>query len=283
MEMNLYEKRIFDFNIHLPMGNDGLDQRHLEDLSMQLPQLGEALSFYKDDLKTLSGANYMLFNQHILENPNFLEDFDRIKNNDHIQKHFHFTLLLDFRHPNVLKHLSDAAKAGIKGIKFHSYIQKIEESDFSKIIYLCSKAEELKMFICLDTSFGTVNLYRYDNLRLAAKVAEVVKKTPIILLHSGGSRVLEAMLIADMQENIYLETSLTIPFYETSSLWKDLAYTYRKLGCNRVLYATDFPYITLEQSFKAHQHFFVEFGFTEDELEKILYKNANNLFSSLQA
>lgn len=272
---------VFDFNIHLPMGNDGLDKRHEEDLQMKVSDVSKAIDFYAEDLKTIRSANYMLFNQYITEEVEFNSEFEMLVKSDRIQNHSTFTLLLDFRHPNVRQHMKDARQQGVLGIKFHSYLQKIQEEDFADIVSLCEYAQELGMFICIDTSYGTINLYKYDNLRLAAEVADRIKTAPIVLLHSGGARVLEAMLIADMQENIYLETSLTIPFYDGSGLWKDIAYTYRKLNCDRVLYATDFPYITLKRSFETHTRFFTEFDFKADEIEKIMYMNAHKLLAGL--
>ncbi|HAQ70101.1 MAG TPA: hypothetical protein DCR48_03910 [Flavobacteriales bacterium] len=273
---------VIDFNIHLPMGNDGLYKRHEEDLQMKICDLSKAIDFYTEDLKTIKSANYMLFNQYVTEEKGFKVDFEALLKSARIHDGSTFTLLLDFRHPNVRQHIKDARELGVLGVKFHSYIQKIQEEDFAGIVELCEYAQELGMFICIDTSYGSINLYKYDNLRLAVEVADRIKNAPIVLLHSGGARVLEAMLIADMQENIFLETSLTIPFYDGSALWKDIAYTYRKLNCDRVLYATDFPYITLERSFETHTRFFAEFGFEEGEINKIMYLNANKLLASLR-
>jgi hypothetical protein len=279
MKIDLKSIPVFDFNIHLPIEKKDLELRHKEDLSMDVDQVFNAINFYKSDLKSLEGANYMLFNQKITESDLFSEKMNALSKK--VSATSTFTLLLDFRQPNVKSQMLAAKEAGIKGIKFHSYLQKIEEKDFDAIIKLCLYAEDLGMFICIDASYGTIFLYKYDNLRLAARIAEYIKKTPIIILHSGGSRVLEAMLIADMQENIFLETSLTIPFYEGSTLWKDLAFTYKKLNCDRVLYATDFPYVSLNESFEMHEKFFKEFDFTLDEINKISSLNAKKLLDSL--
>jgi len=279
MKIDLNTLSIFDFNVHLPIGKNDLDLKHFEDLTMDIDQINNAINYYKSDLKILDGANYMLFNQDITEEELFHEKMSNLR--DFISNKSTFTLLLDFRKSNIKEHMAIAKKSGVKGIKFHSYIQKIEEKDFETIINLCVYAEELGMFICIDASYGTIFLYKYDNLKLAASIAQEVKKTPIILLHSGGSRVLEAMLIADMQENIYLETSLTIPFYNGSNLWKDLAFCYKKLNCDRVLYATDFPYVSLTNSLKTHKNFFENFDFTTDEINKITSLNALKLLSSL--
>lgn len=272
---------LFDFNIHLPMGNDGLDSRHLKDLKMNIREIGTALTFYKQDLSRISSGNFMLFNQHITEEPDFIRQMQNLIVNRNFPDNSVFTLLLDFRHPNVYDHIQDAFKSGVKGIKFHAYLQKIGPENYPKIVEISLLAEKLGMFICIDTSYGTINMYRYDNLLLASQIAYNVKEAPIILLHSGGARAIQAMLMADMQRNIYLETSLTIPYYEGSSLWKDLAFCYKKLNCDRVLYGTDFPYVTFNKSLDGHSLFFREFNFSEYEIEKIMYLNAAKLTATL--
>lgn len=279
--MNLKSLPIFDFNIHLPIGSKGLDKRIEEDMSMDVEDLGKALDFYTEDLSHLESANYMLFNQYILESEGFKDKFKQLLDSSIIKDNSIFTLLLDFRHPNVHRHLEDANELGIKGIKFHSYLQRIQDKDFDSIVDLCKAAEKIGMFICIDASYGTIDLYKYDNLKLATSVAEHVKDSPIVLLHCGGARILEAMLIAHLQNNIYLESSLTLPFYEGSNLWINIAYAFRKLNCDRILYATDFPYITIERSIEAHKNFFTEYNFSHEEIEKIMFQNAKKLIRSL--
>ena len=177
MKIDLNTLSIFDFNVHLPIGKNDLDLKHFEDLTMDIDQINNAINYYKSDLKILDGANYMLFNQDITEEELFHEKMSNLREN--ISNKSTFTLLLDFRKSNIKEHMAIAKKSGVKGIKFHSYIQKIEEKDFETIINLCVYAEELGMFICIDASYGTIFLYKYDNLKLAASIAQEVKKTPI--------------------------------------------------------------------------------------------------------
>lgn len=282
MNSELTSLPIFDFNIHLPVGNEGLEKRHEEDMRMVVSDIARALDYHACELAAIRSANYMLFNQYLTESDNFEINFQKFLRDTKTTPNSIFTLLVDFRHINAPLHIMDASRVGVKGIKFHSYLQKIREDDFPTIIELCIYAEKLGMFICIDTSFGTIDLYKYDNLKLAAAVAGCIKIAPVVLLHSGGARVLEAMLLADLQDNLYLETSLTLPFYEGSALWKNIAFAYRKLNCDRVLYATDFPYVNLEHSLNTHTKLFREFNFTSGEIEKIMYQNADRLLSMLQ-
>ena len=92
-----------------------------------------------------------------------------------------FTSLIDFRHENAKEHLEIAYEQGIRGLKFHSYVQEIYKEDFSKIISLSKRAEELGMFIAIDASYGTLDMYNCDNLKLVSEIARVVKKASIII------------------------------------------------------------------------------------------------------
>ncbi|NOX15369.1 MAG: amidohydrolase family protein [Epsilonproteobacteria bacterium] len=133
------------------------------------------------------------------------------------------------------------------------------------------------MFIAIDTSYGTLNLYRNDNLKLSTLIANKIKKSPIILLHSGGARVLEAMLIAESQNNIYLETSFSILCYHNSSIEQDFAFAYKKIGTNRVLYGSDSPYINLKESISFTSKYLQKYNFLDSEIENIFFNTAKNI------
>lgn len=151
--------------------------------------------------------------------------------------------------------------------------------DISTCVEIAKKAESLNMLIMIDTSYGSLGMYQYDNLKLAMAIANVVTKTSIILLHSGGARCLEAMLLADATKNIFLETSFSLPYYLGSSIERDLAFTYKKLGEDKVLYGSDFPYISFEESEESFLTFMDKWGFTSSHINKIAFQNGFEITS----
>ena len=139
---------------------------------------------------------------------------------------------------------------------------------------ISKKAQSLGMSVMIDTSYGSLDMYQYDNLKLTSEIAKHVTDVPIILLHSGGARCLEAMLLADCCQNIYLETSFTLPYYIGSSVERDLAFAYKKLGSDRIVYGSDFPYINQDDSLSAFLSFAQKWEFSDTEIDNILSKSA---------
>jgi predicted TIM-barrel fold metal-dependent hydrolase len=120
-------------------------------------------------------------------------------------------------------------------------------------------------------------MYKYDNLKLVCAVADQVNNTPILVLHSGGNRVLEAMLIAAEKQNVFLETSFSLSYYKGSSVENDIAFAYKKIGVERVLYGSDFPYVSIQESINVHHQFLEKHSFSTNDIEKIMFKNAQSL------
>ena len=267
--------KIFDFNIHLPKESIAKNT-NLTIVDEQNISFEELKTSYEKNIlpkaKLLNGLNIMIFNKKLFktkEKNNFFAFVKKYVNN------CLFTTLLDFRDKNCIEQLEIAYSLGVRGLKFHSYIQNISNNEINKILQLCQKAEELNMFIAIDTSYGTLNLYKNDNLQLATLIANKIKKSPIILLHSGGARVLEAMLIAESQKNIYLETSFSILYYINSSIEQDFAFAYKKIGTNKVLYGSDSPYTDLEKSISFTLKYLQKYNFSDIEIENIFFNTVH--------
>lgn len=272
--------KIFDFNIHLPsVKKSETNSRINDEICVSSYDLINTYKEFKDDFcKNLDNLNIMIFNSDIINSDNQFDDFNNIVKKDFPDSIL--TILLNFR-SNIGPEIIDNSLAkGFKSIKFHSYIQKISESDYDLILQLCEYASSKKMFICIDCSFGTTKMYEYDNLKLAAFIADKITDTPIILLHSGGARILEAMLLSLDKKNIFLETSFSLPYYINSSVETDLAFSYKKIGHQRVLYASDFPYIELEDSINTTLKFLEKHRFNTSEIENIFYNNAFNIMNA---
>jgi predicted TIM-barrel fold metal-dependent hydrolase len=231
--------------------------------------------------KAAMDANFMLFNEDYPFGGHALNEFISEVRRDWARTAA-FTQLLDFRRDCVDAALDYLVECRVDGIKFHSYVQKIVESDFSFVLTAAKAAAKRGFFICIDASYGTTRLYDHDNLRLAALLIREIHNVPIIILHSGGARCWDAMLLALDRPNVFLETSFTLPYYLGSSIESDLSFIYRKIGVDKVLYASDFPYVSLEESVECIGQFFDRFGFSHAECSAILSENAHNLLDRLK-
>lgn len=270
--------KVFDFNIHLPCNlNDDIGENISNENLMSLKNLELCYSNYYDNFKSsIKAGNFMLFNQNLFFEDDLSDFVKKVKNNFEDSL---FTALIDFRKQNILSYLDKAIGDGIDCIKFHSYNQRISKTDFIDIVKICQYAEQKGIIICIDTSYGTSKMYTYDNLKLACFISDFITKVPIVLLHSGGARVIEAMLLADEKINVFLDTSFSVLCYLGSSLEKDFAYIYKKIGSGRVIYGSDTPYIDINESLKKTIQFLDKYKFTSNEIENILFNTANSLKS----
>lgn len=225
------------------------------------------------------GANFMIFNERLLDDNSGIKLIGQTCQNAGFDASL--TMLFDFRMPHTADQLEHLRRCGFSGIKFHSYVQQIISSEFREIVSVARIAEDLGMMICIDTSYGGLDLYRCDNLALAVEICRHLKTAPIVLLHSGGARVLEAMLLAESQANVYLETSFSVPYYLTSTVEQDLAFAYHKVGTHRVLYGSDHPYIPVEEALSKTHKFLTAHGFSEDEQRDVFTETAGRLLPAV--
>ena len=125
----------------------------------------------------------------------------------------------------------------------------------------------------MDASYGSLKMYDCDNLKLVAKIASEVVNTPIVILHSGGSRIFDAMLLVESAPNIFLETSFSLPYYIGSNIESDMAFAYKKIGPDKIIYASDYPYIQHDISLCTALEFFDRHNFYP-RLTKLIFNNS---------
>lgn len=268
--------KIFDFNVHLPFIKDE-DVNKIIDNDMHLDAKGIVNGFkaHQPQLSLLEGANFLLFNLDLFSES--IEAFKLVASR--ILDYTAITALVDFRRHDLLEYLEKVKIQGAKAIMVNSYLQQISEQDFLNVYQALKFAEKNDLIICIDGSYGTSKMYQYDNMKLACFAADLVSGVPIVIIHSGGLRVKEAMLLAFDKPNVFLDTSFSLPFYLNSSLEQDYAFAYKKIGTNRVLYGSDIPYLNSENAVNIHSHFFKKYKFSDSDIENIMFKNALNLFS----
>lgn len=273
---------IYDFNIHLPLQkkvqNDDVNEVISEDMHLTMNELSEAFDAHYPKIKKMDGANFMLFNTSL-----FAEGKDINILNTKVKKtfsHYSYTALIDFRRKDIMSYMETVKASGVHYVMVNSYLQQITENDFPLVYNVFKYAEENKIRVCIDASFGTSKMYTYDNIKLACYIADRITKVPIVIIHSGGKRVLDAMLLAAEKKNVYLDTSFSLPYYIGSSIETDMAFAYKTIGTDRVVYGSDFPYLNSDKSEDIHFSFFQKFKFSDKDIEKILYTNAIALLNS---
>ena len=266
---------IFDFNVHLPTVDEGeqVEETIGKDLKLSEDELIRGFQEWLKSGYQIKGANFQLFNTSL-----FQSSIDSLKQKvqENINEYL-FTALVNYRSDSGVSYIDRAKAEGSGAIMFNSYLQKIPEQDYFEIVELCKYAESKDLIICIDGSYGTSKMYTYFNLPLICKIADQVSEVPIVIIHSGGSNIINSMHLAMEKDNVYLETSYSLNFYLGSSLEKDYAFAYKKIGASKVLFGSDYPYHDYYVSLENQLSFFQKFDFTDKEIEKIMYKNALRL------
>jgi predicted TIM-barrel fold metal-dependent hydrolase len=267
--------KIFDFNIHLPyITHDDVNIVIDQDMNLDVDGIQKGFDFHKQFMNGCEGGNILLFNTRL-----FTQDvspfFKKVEGALKIVK---YTALIDFRNPDVTAYIDNLVKCGVHAIMFNSYLQQISETEFAAVLSFCKYAQSKGLIICIDGSYGTSKMYVYDNLKLACFIADNITKTKIVIVHAGGYRVVETMLLAADKKNVWLDTSFSLPYYENSSIENDFAYVIKKLECKKVVFGSDHPYIKFDDAINIHYRFFKKYNFDAREIECILYNNAITLF-----
>lgn len=156
---------------------------------------------------------------------------------------------------------------GLKGVKLHPDIQGFKIDD-----YRCLKIYELCEKYHLPILFHTGD-YRYDNSNpnRLKPVMEIYKGLTVIGAHFGGWSIYEEATKAYKDTpNFYVDCSSSF-YYIDKPTAKRLIETY---GTDRVMFATDYPMWNPSEELE----FFMSLGFSDEDYEKMLYKNAAKLF-----
>lgn len=211
----------------------------------------------------------------VVTNPDMLEETGAVDAVASAQESGKLTIaaVQDFRHPDAVERLERMQARGVRVLKYHPYMQRIESRDFDRARQLASHAEALGMWIMICGAHGTRALDRYSGTRLAAYVSEKVS-CPIVLSHGGGANVIDAMLVAEEASNLILDTSFSIPYFANSSIDQDFAFAIRKLGAKRWVYGSDAPFCGLQDALSKTRSFLERHRFTDPEVESVLFHTA---------
>ena len=268
--------QVFDFNIHLPyVSHNDVNQVIENDMNLNEEGLLMGIDFHKKSFDDLAGANFLLFNTNLFSRN---ISYFRKETEKHLEK-VSITALIDFRRQDIKQYLENVKVFGGQFVMVNSYLQKINQAEYPKVIEALSYAASIGLSICIDGSYGTSRMFVYDNIELACEVANEISDTPIVIIHSGGLRVLKAMLLALDKENVWLDTSFSLPYYLGSSLETDFAFAYKKIDCNRVVFGSDIPYLNSSNAIDLHMKFFEKYNFTNKQIQRIMHDNAKKLLN----
>lgn len=169
------------------------------------------------------------------------------------------TMHQDF--PDKAEEIERALGLGLKGVKIHPDSQRVNLDD-PRLMELYEIIEG-RLPIIIHTGD-----YRYDysHPRRMKRVLRTFPNLVVDAAHFGGWSIYEIALDNLLEENCFMDASSAMAFLGDRRT-KELVHTY---GVDRIMFGSDFPMWDPTEAFER----FTSLGFSEDELEKLLWKNA---------
>lgn len=165
---------------------------------------------------------------------------------------------------NVHAEVNRIISMNLKGIKLHPDFQEFNIDDESVMSIYDNLEGRLPVLIHMGDELKTSS----RPLRLA-KVLDMYPELIVIAAHLGGYRAWDESMEYLIGRNVYLDTSSSLFMLDKEKA----ADIIRKHGVDKVLFGTDYPMWSHEEELDR----FMRLDLTEDEREKILYKNAAKL------
>ena len=155
---------------------------------------------------------------------------------------------------------------GLKGIKLHPDTQKFN-ADCEKAMKLYEKIEgRLPLLI-----HSGDHRYDYSHPRRIANITDTFPKLTLVAAHLGGWSIYDQAVPYMKNRSCYMDISSVMPFIEPEKVLE-----YIKLyGADRLMFGSDFPMFDPVKELDT----FMKLQLTEDERNKILWKNAAKVFN----
>lgn len=185
----------------------------------------------------------------------------------------------DIAIPDIDDYITNLQKQGISCvIKLHSRIMQYTLAQIPEIL------KRLR-----NVDFNTIMVDGFDyghhlenliNLELLVAVAEAFSEKNVVFAHAGGIQILKTMLCTRTLKNVNYDLSLTVPYLFNTSIKQDILH-FLRFNHTKVMFGSDYPDFSIEESYQKFNILFQELGFTSEIIENVLYNNANRLYSEV--
>ncbi len=175
---------------------------------------------------------------------------------------------------DVERALAELASQGFAGLKLHPRLNGYDPLD-ARCLAAINAAGRHGLVVLLDTLFRQKDLITRHASDVVDFIANSCRETRIVLLHAGGSAMLDMFEMVRMHDHLILDLSFTLMRYAGSSLDDDIRFLCTTLD-QRLLIGSDFPeYVPFDALNR-----FMELtnGLNEEKKENILHRNLEKLF-----
>ncbi len=166
---------------------------------------------------------------------------------------------------NINEEIERIISLGLKGIKLHPDTQQFDaDCEGAMKIY-----EAIEGRLPLLIHSGDYR-YEYSHPRRIAKIADSFPKLELVAAHLGGWSIFEEAVPYMKDRSCYMDISSVMPFVKPERVFELI----KMYGADRLMFGSDFPMWDPVKEYSS----FMEFDLSEEEREKILYKNAAKVF-----
>lgn len=164
----------------------------------------------------------------------------------------------------------------MRGLKLHPRHQRFSPAD-PGIVPVVVRAAELGLPVAI---CGSQWKHAPLEHQLPMNIDALCKRVPqakIIICHSGGFKFMDAFVVAVANENVYLETSISLNYFAGTPFEEQFMFTLKKIGAHRVVYGSDHPEFPLKACYAKSVEIFDRHGFSESDRAKIFGENILSL------
>ena len=165
---------------------------------------------------------------------------------------------------------------GMRGLKLHPRHQHLAADD-SRIIPLVEKAAELGVPVAICSTQWKHAPLRDQLPHTIDTLCKAVPHATIIIVHGGGFHFMDAFVVAVANENVFLETSTTMKYFENTPFEDQYLFTLKQIGAHRILYGSDHPEDPAAQCYERTLNILTRHGFSSEEQELIFGRNIQGL------
>ncbi|WP_108444429.1 amidohydrolase family protein [Halomonas denitrificans] len=143
---------------------------------------------------------------------------------------------------SIRKELAELSERNFAGIKLHPRLNGYDPLD-KNCIYTIREASSFNLVVFIDTLFRQLRVMTRHTPDIIDKIAHSCPDSKIVLLHGGGTSMLDVYEVVRMRKNLTMDISFSMMRYRGSSLDMDIKFIARTLD-QRVTFGSDFPEYT---------------------------------------
>jgi predicted TIM-barrel fold metal-dependent hydrolase len=169
-------------------------------------------------------------------------------------------------------------KYGMKALKLHPRLQEFGYEHIDHILLAAKECERLKIPLIICSWCGGQDLFKSRILEMCHQIALECSSLSLIMAHAGGHRPIEALLAMKSCPNLYVDLSFSPLYFKGTSVELDLIYLIRKADPRRVLFGSDFPEMSVQDSVDWVLTVAENLNLSKSHIRAILGENAERLF-----